>query len=234
MAKQASTAASTATVRHDDAETRKPFFRPILIGFLITAAGLLLFGFLYFLGEIDRYSAATPSQQADGIVVLTGGKARVGTALELLGSGAGKRLLISGVHRESSLESIRRAVSGSKELFGCCIDIDKKALDTVGNAEEAASWAKAKGFRSLIIVTSDYHMPRSMIEFQRKLPGVALSAHEVQSNPPVTAGAFTDLASLRILVPEYFKYVASRLRLGFRESSGRTAIAGVLGDNTRF
>jgi uncharacterized SAM-binding protein YcdF (DUF218 family) len=234
LAEQASTAASAATVRHDSAETRKPLFRPILFGFVLTAAGLALFGFLYFLGEIDRYSATDHATQADGIVVLTGGKARVGTALELLGSGAGKRLLISGVHRDSSLESIRKAVSGSKELFGCCIDIDKKALDTVGNAEEAASWAKAKGFRSLIIVTSDYHMPRSMVEFQRKLPGVALSAHEVQSNPAVAAGAFADPDSLRILVPEYIKYVASRLRLGLRESTGRTAIAGVLGDNTRF
>jgi uncharacterized SAM-binding protein YcdF (DUF218 family) len=234
LAGQASTAAPKSTASHKDAEARKPFFRPIALGFMMAAIGLMLAGFVHFIGEIGRLSTQAPIRQADGIVVLTGGKARVGTALQLLAEGSGKRLLISGVHPDSSLESIRRAVSGSKDLFGCCIDIDKNALDTVGNAEEAAMWAKAKGFRSLIIVTSDYHMPRSMIEFRRKLPDVSLSAFEVQSNPPVTAAAIADPASLRILVPEYLKYVVSRLRLGLRESSVRTAIAGGLGKNTNF
>jgi uncharacterized SAM-binding protein YcdF (DUF218 family) len=180
-------------------------------------------GFFYFLWQVGGVSS---NQQAvaDGIVVLTGGRARVETAIELLEGGKARRLLISGVHRDSSSASIRRAIKGKRETFDCCVDIDKAALDTVGNAEQAAGWARENHFDSLIIVTSDYHMPRSMIEMTRKLPGTHIIPHNVRSDP----ASIADPALLRVLLPEYLKYVASILGLGVRHGEGRTALASVM------
>jgi uncharacterized SAM-binding protein YcdF (DUF218 family) len=197
--------------------------RGVLMGICL-ALVLVTGGFFYFLWQVGGAASNQPLAAADGIVVLTGGRARVETAIDLLEGGMARRLLISGVHRDSSSASIRRAIKGKRETFDCCVDIDKAALDTVGNAVQAAGWARQNHFDSLIIVTSDYHMPRSMIEMARKLPGTRIIPHNVRSDP----ASITDPALLRLLVPEYLKYVAARLGLGVRGGEGRTALASIM------
>ncbi|MGO7609535.1 YdcF family protein, partial [Rhizobium ruizarguesonis] len=76
--------------------------------------------------------------------------------------GAGKRLLISGVHPTTTPAQIRTMTQGSADLFSCCVDIGYYAIDTIGNAEEASNWIHAKVYRSVLIVTNNYHMPRSL------------------------------------------------------------------------
>jgi uncharacterized SAM-binding protein YcdF (DUF218 family) len=183
-------------------------------------------GFLHFAWQVSRAASVQPDFTADGIVVLTGGKARVETAIGLLERGKAKRLLISGAHRESSSAAIRRAVKGDPGTFACCIDIDKAALDTIGNAEQAAGWAKQHNFNSLIVVTSDYHMPRSLLEIGRKLPQTEIHPWAV----PGIAVSVTDPASLRLLLPEYAKFVAAQLGLGVRETGEDGALAARLED----
>jgi uncharacterized SAM-binding protein YcdF (DUF218 family) len=202
------------------------FFRGRFVLFTLTSlVSIALFiavaGFVAFTAQISRSPAGWNGGKADGIVVLTGGKARVETAINLLEDGEASRLLISGVHPESSSASIRRAVKGDARMFDCCVDIDKAALDTIGNAEQAAGWARQNGFDSLIVVTSDYHMPRSMLEMRRKLPGTQIRPYPVASVPL----SISDPAALRVLLPEYAKYVASRLGFGMREQGGGDALA---------
>lgn len=182
-------------------------------------------GFVHFATHIG-HSGVRAAASADGIVVLTGGKARVETAIALLADGKAGRLLISGAHRDSSSASIRRAVKGDADMFACCIDIDKNALDTIGNAEEAAAWARQHGFDSLIVVTSDYHMPRSLLELGRQLPDTEIQPWPVPSIPI----SITDPASLRLLLPEYAKYVAAQLGMGMREHASSGALAANLHD----
>jgi uncharacterized SAM-binding protein YcdF (DUF218 family) len=203
--------------------TAATLLRGVALG-LCLAFVLVAAGFFYFLSQVGGQSASQMAEPADGIVVLTGGRARVETAIDLLENGKARRLLISGVHPDSTSASIRRAINGKRATFDCCVDIDKAALDTVGNAEQAAGWARQNHFDSLIIVTSDYHMPRSMIEMSRKLPGTRIIPYNVRSDPV----SLTDPAVLRVLLPEYLKYVASRLRLGVRGAEGRTALASMM------
>ncbi len=187
-----------------------------IVGLAFATVLITLAGFIHFATQVGAAGVRAASG-ADGIVVLTGGKARVETAISLLADGKADRLLISGAHRDSSSASIRRAVKGDAKMFACCIDIDKNALDTIGNAEEAAAWARQHGFDSLIVVTSDYHMPRSLLELGRKLPGTEIQPWPVPSIPV----SLTSPASLRLLLPEYAKYVAARLGLGMRENHTR-------------
>src|SRR6202021_118466 len=121
----------------------------------VAAAGI---GFLAFLSQL-REAEAKPDRKADGIVVLTGGSSRVSDAMDLLAAGYGKRLLISGVHPASAASDISRSLSDNQSLLSCCVDLDRSAVNTRSNAAETRRWAHERGFKSLIVVTSNYHMP---------------------------------------------------------------------------
>ena len=54
-----------------------------------------------------------------------------------------------------------------------------EAINTLGNAHETAQWIRSQGFRSLRLVTAWYHMPRSLLEFDRAMPEIDIVAHPV-------------------------------------------------------
>lgn len=171
-----------------------------------------LAGFAVFADHVARLEPPAELNPADGIVVLTGGQSRIDAGLDLLKAGKGKRLLISGVNPVARLDDLRLATGGDRALFNCCIDIDRVALNTVGNAEESAKWVNANTYGSIIVVTNNYHMPRSLLEMRRILPGAALQPYPVV-NTPLTSGTWmTDPDALRVLVTEYAKYVAALTR----------------------
>lgn len=155
------------------------------------------------------------ARTADGIVALTGGEGRVVTAVALLGENRGERLLISGANPDVGLDAVRAASGATRDLFECCIDVGHDAANTIGNAEEAARWTHANGFDSLLVVTSDYHMPRALLELQAAMPGVDLIAWPVEGPPP-----WADPRSARRWTLEFFKYAAV---YGREAVSGRRA-----------
>ena len=107
-------------------------------------------------------------------MVLTGAASRIPDAIELLAAERGKRLLITGVHRDTSKREIARLTPLYARYFACCIDLDRSALNTFGNALEIKRWAREHNFNSLIVVTSNWHMPRAMAEVRHQLPDVTL------------------------------------------------------------
>jgi uncharacterized SAM-binding protein YcdF (DUF218 family) len=183
----------------------------------IVVAGLVLLfaaGFLWFVTGIPDDEIAL-DRNADGIVVLTGGAARISDAIELLASGRGRRLLISGVHPTTTPGEISRLVPKHEKMLICCVDLDRAAVNTVGNATETRRWVNDRGFRSLIVVTSNYHMPRAMAELSHQLPGVALIAFPVVTHKPVL-----DSTSAGLLVSEYVKYIFSMVRMRIEPQAG--------------
>ena len=177
-------------------------------------AALLAFvgGFLVFASSITRYSAAS-GVRADGIVVLTGGEHRLSEAARLLTEGRGKRLLITGVNRMATREDLFRKSNIPPALFECCVDIGYEALTTAGNAHETKAWAKDKRFTRLILVTSSYHMPRSLMELRRVLPDTDLIAYPVVSHQLRLDHWWEDPATLRVLMVEYAKYTGALIGL---------------------
>lgn len=149
--------------------------------------------------------------RADGIVALTGGAERIDEAIRILEAGSASRLLISGVNAKTSRKALRDLYPQHAELFSCCIDIGYRALDTRGNATETERWTRAFGYRSLIVVTSAYHMPRSLAELRRAMPNVAFVAHSVRSPEFEAGGWWSDRATIRLLGLEYLKFVFARL-----------------------
>src|SRR4249919_3530655 len=156
-----------------------------VIGFFTMTAGaagavLLGGGFCWFVLTIPA-EEVTLDRKADGIVVLTGAAARIPDAIELLAAERGKRLLITGVYRATSSKEIARITPLYAKYFACCIDLDRSALNTFGNALETRRWAREHNFNSLVVVTSNWHMPRAMAELAHQLPDVTLTAYPVIS-----------------------------------------------------
>jgi uncharacterized SAM-binding protein YcdF (DUF218 family) len=145
--------------------------------------------------------------KADAIVALTGGDSRLGTAVSLFEGGTGKRLLITGVNKTLSKDDLRRLAHGGRR-FDCCADVGYAAEDTYGNAEEAADWAAAHRYRSLIVVTASYHMPRSIRLFRSLMPRVKLIQYPVEPEG-VHRAAWWHPGMLHLLHNEFLKYLAS-------------------------
>ena len=173
----------------------------------VVAAVILLYatGFLLFVASLpSRPHSAT---KADAIVVLTGGDARLDAAVALFEHGTGQRLLITGANKVSTKAELKRLSNGGKR-FDCCADIGYAAEDTYGNAEEAAAWTGRHHYKSLIVVTASYHMPRSLRFFHSLMPGVRLVPYPVEPDG-VNMAAWWRPGILHLLHNEYLKYVAS-------------------------
>jgi uncharacterized SAM-binding protein YcdF (DUF218 family) len=161
-------------------------------------------------------------RDADGIVVLTGGASRISDAIELLAAGRGKRLLISGANRATTSGEISRLNPDFERIVSCCVDFDR-SLNTLGNAIETKHWARSRGFHSLIVVTSNYHMPRAMAEISHQLPDVALLPFPVIADKLHTEPWWTRGTTMKLMFSEYLKYVVARMRIRFDPASGVSA-----------
>src|SRR4029077_18862097 len=190
---------------------------------LLTIA--FLAGAVGFVGFISQLHGAEtrPSRTADGIVVLTGGSSRVSDAMELLADGYGKRLLISGVHPTSPASDISRSATDSQLLMSAGVDLDRSAVNTRSNAAETRRWARERGFKSLIVVTSNYHMPRAILELSHAMPDIALIPFAVVGDKWRDEPWWTNGATVRLLLSEYVKYVAAEVRV--RLAGGGAALA---------
>ncbi|WP_102960908.1 YdcF family protein [Mangrovicella endophytica] len=178
---------------------------------LLLVAGYLGGGFLRFAQEITMFAAPAKIERADGIVVLTGGAARLDQAIDLLKTGLADRLLISGVNPGTSIDTLSRLTATDRSWFDCCVDIDY-AANTVGNAEMTNRWARLRGFDELILVTSDYHMPRSLREFDRVSEVRTIIPYAVRRADLWSSSSLPNGMGLKVLVTEYAKLLAVRFR----------------------
>jgi uncharacterized SAM-binding protein YcdF (DUF218 family) len=194
------------------------------LAIVIAVPGLFAAGFLWFVWHMPSDEVAL-DRSADGIVVLTGGASRILDGIELLAAGRGKRLLISGVHRGTTTGEIARTVPEYARLLACCVDLDHSAVNTLGNAVETRHWVKNRGFRSLIVVTSSYHMPRTMVELAWQMPDVELIPFPVISEKMRNEPWWT-AASMRLLFFEYVKYLVAQVRTRLEPASASTDFAG--------
>lgn len=187
---------------------------PLRGAFWAAGVAVLAFvaGFGLFSNHVSRLAAPDEPADADAIIVLTGGQARIDTAVELLKSGKGKRLLISGVNPSAPPEDIRRISGADEALFNCCIDIDRLAADTVGNAVESVKWMQANAYSSAILVTNNYHMPRSLLEMRRFGAGSDITPHPVVNTRIDRGEWLLNPDAIRVLFTEYTKFIAAVAR----------------------
>jgi uncharacterized SAM-binding protein YcdF (DUF218 family) len=224
---------SGPTTQNDDASRaprpdrwfrrRGPLRRALrYVGILVFLCVAILFGgFLWFADTVTSLRAPE-GVKADAIVVLTGGYQRIDQALGLLRDGAGRRLLISGAHPSASPAQIRRTTQGSPDLFRCCVDVGYAAIDTIGNAHEITRWIGDHGYRSVLVVTNNYHMPRSLLELRRVDRRTDFIPYPVINSDLTRTAWFTEPDVLRTMLAEYAKMAAAtgRWMAGMPQGTG--------------
>lgn len=178
---------------------------------IAAAAALLFFGFVVFAIRAS-HEARTTGINADAIVVLTGAGNRIKVGGQLLAGRYARRLLISGVNRKVSVADVRRLSGLDDATFRCCVDIGYEAQDTIGNAEEARKWVRRLGVRRLIVVTSSYHMPRSLTELRAALPDTELLPFPVVPRALKERPWWTSFSVTRTLASEYLKLLPAAAR----------------------
>jgi uncharacterized SAM-binding protein YcdF (DUF218 family) len=191
-------------------------------------AGFALFvGFVVFVYSLER-TERPPAARTDGIVALTGGSQRIGDAIDLLAQGFASRLLISGVNERTSRDEIARLNPGQRRLFECCVDLDYRARNTIGNAIETRRWIERNRFRSIIVVTSAYHMPRTLVELDHALPDLRKVPYPVVSPSVDPAAWWHSPATARVLLSEYAKLLLVYARTRFEADPERSTAADIM------
>lgn len=181
------------------------------VQFLAAGLALLVFGFLIF-AVSATHEARIGGRTADAIVVLTGAGNRIEVAGQLLTKGFGRKLLISGVNRRVGFQHIRRISGLSREQIQCCVEIGYEAQDTIGNAYETKQWVARTGVRRLIVVTSSYHMLRSLTELRSVLPETELIPFPVVPAALKEKPWWLSLSLTRTLASEYLKLLPAAAR----------------------
>lgn len=189
----------------------------------------LLAGFLTFVGTLARHERA-PTDRVDGIVALTGGAQRIGDAIDLLAGGYGRRLLITGVNERTSRDEIARLNPSQRSLIACCVDLDYRARNTIGNAIETRRWMRNHRFNTVAVVTSNYHMPRTLIELDHALK----DSDRILPHPVVTDAFDADRwwqspPAAKLVASEYVKFLASWVRTRFEADPERSRAAILIG-----
>lgn len=185
------------------------------LGYIVSVLTVLtLFiavGFIAFVAALPQAETLPPAR-AQGIVILTGGPDRIAEGLTLLAGGFGERILITGVHGRTSRDDLEKSHSIDPKTAACCIDLDWQALNTRGNAEEAARWARSHGYADLILVTSSWHLPRATQELRSAMPEARIIPHPVVPPRAEWPKWWRDAAMMRLLAVEYAKFCFARLR----------------------
>lgn len=162
---------------------------------------LWVLGFAWFMLALPR---PADGQRTDAIVVPTGGPGRIDRGLALMQAHAARRMLVTGVASGVRPIDLALEYKVSPDLFACCVDLGQQAVDTRSNAEETADWVRAHRYRSVRLVTSDWHLRRAELELTHALgTGVAVIGDGVPTESP----------PLRLLLAEYHKYVLRRIAL---------------------
>lgn len=195
-------------------------WKHILASMAALSVAAVLLGFLVFANATTQ-PAQDAEPRAAAIVALTGGAQRIRVAGKLLANRQAGRLLITGVNRVVSRAELRRLLAIDAQLFRCCVDIDYAAQNTRGNAIETRKWALKHDFDSLIVVTSSYHMPRSLTELGHILPAIELVAHPVVPRRFRDTPWWLDRENVMLLGAEYLKFLPSAAQFGLGRLIGR-------------
>ncbi len=183
---------------------------------LVLAGLLWAIGLTVFIGNLSSPSQSTAAG-IDGVVIYTGGGGkRIEAGMALFANGSGHRLLISGVHPDTSRSRLSDLWEGPADLFNCCVDLGREALSTIGNATELNQWATENKYNAITLVTSDYHMPRSMTSTRARMPDIEIYPYVVASGLLDEAGRPTTMRAWQKLAGEYTKYILACINALFQ------------------
>ena len=169
---------------------------------------IVLLQFNFFLFNIQSYKNTDLNEkEIEGIVVLTGDKFRILEGLKILNSEIGYKLLISGVNKEIPIEEIKKEFPKFNQLFNCCVELESISTNTFENVREIFFWKKNNNIKNILLITSDYHLPRVELEVNRLLLDKETFYYGVKyDNQKINI-------RMKKLIVEYIKYLRTKISL---------------------
>ena len=187
-----------------------------LIGVVLVA---WVWGLIHFVDQIPD-SVEDEARHTDAIIVLTGGTLRLEKGFELLSAKMAGKLLVSGVDKGITIEEVLKAAGLTLAGMNCCVTLGYMAEDTGSNAIESAIWIRTNRVTSIRLVTSSYHMPRSLLEFRATVPGVEIVPHPVFPEHVMVNEWWTRPGTASLVIAEYNKYLLAATRHWLRGIEG--------------
>ena len=193
--------------------TKRHLSKKFVFGTILSvlAIGLIVINLLNFIEQIPT-SPTSNDTKTDAIVVLTGGSSRLEEGLDLLAQKKAKKLFVSGVYRGVDVRRLLALSQGNPEELVCCVKLGYAAVSTQGNAAETKAWIDIEGFKTIRLVTSSYHMPRSIKEFSHQLPDVTVIPHAVFPKQFKRNEWWRWPGTASLILTEYIKILMSSLR----------------------
>ena len=204
-------------------------------GFGRRIAHVMLLVLVVWLAGFLAFAAAIPAtvrdaqQPVDAIVVLTGGDVRLAEGFALLDKGLAKKMLISGVSSGVDMPALLQTLNGTPQptqaVLDCCVTLGYDARSTEGNARESLRWLGENNFTTIRLVTANYHMNRSLLEFRRVMPQITITPNPVFPRQVQDPYWFAQPSTVFLLFNEYHKYLVAAGRV--KISDVGSSIAGL-------
>lgn len=172
---------------------------------IITSFFVLVLGFVYFFCQIEVAGEARP-RHGDAIIVFSGDAERIKTSTKLLSDGFSKQLIIVGQDNKNEIETLR---ASNVSLFSCCVKVDQGSMSTAEDAKLAKTMLAGIPVRSLILVTSSFHMPRARMELKRQFPSAVVIPYGTNNRNINFYEIISDKELRSLLFEEYIHYIAS-------------------------
>ena len=180
---------------------------------IIFAIAMIWMGGLVWYASLIPLPSSPSQMKSKAIVVLTGGSDRMAEGLRLLETGLAQKLFVSGVYHRVEVKELLRVAKKNPNELECCIELGYTADNTAGNAYETAAWMKKEGFHSLRLVTANYHMPRSLLEFHQAMPEIKIIIHPVFPEGFKGQKWWLWPGSTTLIASEFVKYLMALIRI---------------------
>ena len=190
--------------------------------FLLTSMFTLFFITLNNFKENILSLTKYNNKESLNIVILTGGTNRIKDGLKIIedfkkSKKINYKILVSGTGMGFTKSSLKKKLGPNfnPKLIQCCVDLDSISKNTFTNASETFKWAKKNNIKEFILITSNYHMPRAILEFKNIMPKLKIYTYAIIPKKHNIENWLNSYETFNLIFTEYCKYIFASLRIRF-------------------
>lgn len=160
--------------------------------------------------------------ESPNIVILTGGANRIKDGLKIIEDFKNSKniiykILVSGTGIGFTKSSLKKKLGENfnSQLIQCCIDLDGVSKNTLTNASETFKWTSKNDIKEFILITSNYHMPRAILEFKNVMPNLKIYTYAITPKKHDIENWLSSYQTFSLVFTEYCKFIIAGLRIKF-------------------
>ena len=200
------------------------FFKIIKIFFIFLLTSMFTLFFITLNNFKENILSLTKynNKESLNIVILTGGTNRIKDGLKIIkdfkkSKKINYKILVSGTGMGFTKSSLKKKLGPNfnPKLIQCCVDLDSISKNTFTNASETFKWAKKNNIKEFILITSNYHMPRAILEFKNIMPKLKIYTYAIIPKKHNIENWLNSYETFNLIFTEYCKYIFASLRIRF-------------------